>query len=422
MSMLIRRCDLFDPKEKDIREGVDILVGEGVVQRVSTTPLSTANVDRTVDAENRTVLPGLLNLHTHPQRRHSRFLTAPFRVGAASVEELPNSQRLLWAVKNSWHELLREGVTTMRAAGSKDFLNIELRDLFAEGIFGGPRIVPCGPILATTGGQATRRRGIDGAMEVDGPDEIRKTVRMVLAEGAEWIKLMVSGGLSGIHRGGHPTIVEFTEEEVRTAVVEAHRRGQQRVMAHAMNPESVRMCVEAGVDSIEHGLLLDAPTIELMNRSGTAFVPTMSGIAAVHKREEDAGNARVADMLWEVIEPHKAVVSQCIDAGILIGTGSDTLGSIAKEVSMFVDCGMSRADALSAATLSSARILGLENELGSIEEGKLADIVLVQGNPMEDISVLEDINEVILGGCLVDLQFLTREGVSPCSESRLADL
>jgi imidazolonepropionase-like amidohydrolase len=311
----------------------------------------------------------------------------------------------LWAVKNSWYELSHEGVTTIRAAGSKDLLNVELKNVFEAGVVNGPRVVASGPILATTGGQATHRRGIDGAMEVDGPDEIRKTVRMLLAEGVDWIKLMVSGGLSGIHVGGHPTIVEFSEEEVRTAVIEAHRRNKP-VMAHAMNPESVRICVEAGVDSIEHGNLLDDFSIELMKRNNVAFVPTLSGIAAVHERERVAANTHVADMLWEVISPHKLAVSRAIDAGVLIGTGTDTLGSMATEVSMLVDCGMSHADALCAATLSSARILGLEHKLGSIEEGKVADIVLVQGDPLEDISAIENVREVLLGGCIVDPAFL----------------
>jgi imidazolonepropionase-like amidohydrolase len=415
MSILIRRCRLFDSTTKTTQEGVDILVDEGIVKRVSTAPIPAGSVDCVIDGNGRTALPGLMNLHTHPQRRHSRFLTTPFRVGSAAAEALPNTQRLLWAIKNSWHELLHEGVTTMRTAGSKDLLNVELRHVFAAGTFNGPRIISSGPILATTGGQATHRRGIDGAMEVDGPHEIRKVVRMLLAEGVDWIKLMISGGLSGIHVGGHPTLVEFTEEEVRTAVVEAHRRGKP-VMAHAMNPESVRIAVEAGVDCIEHGNLLDDASIELMRKNSVAFVPTMSGIATVHQRERDAGNTRVADMLWEVIGPHQSVVSRCIDAGILMGTGTDTLGNMAKEISMFVECGMSHADALCTATISSARILGLENQLGSIEEGKIADIVLVPGNPLDDIAVLENVQEVILGGCLVDPTFLM-SGNGPCRPS-----
>ncbi|MBN1316840.1 MAG: amidohydrolase family protein, partial [Anaerolineales bacterium] len=263
MSILVHQCCYFDATEKTIREKVDILIDNEIIQRISTTPLSTSAVDCVIEAVGLTALPGLMNLHTHPQRRHSRFLTTPFRDGSASVENLPNSQRLLWAVKNSWLEMMREGVTTMRAAGSKDMLNIELRNVFTNGMFNGPRILSTGPILATTGGQATHRRGIDGAMEVDGPNKVRKAVRMILAEGADWIKLMVSGGLSGIHRGGHPSFVEFTQEEVTTAVIEAHRRNKP-VMVHAMNPESVRISIEAGVDCIEHGNLIDDPTIDLM--------------------------------------------------------------------------------------------------------------------------------------------------------------
>jgi len=399
---------LFDSVKKETQESVDILIDDGIVQRLSATSLPITGIDYVIDAEDRTALPGLINLHTHPQRRHARFLTktTPFRVGAAAVEGLANTQRLLWAVKNSWYELLREGVTTMRAAGSKDLLNIELRNVFSQGMFNGPRILASGAILATTGGHGTR--GIDGAMEVDGPDEVRKAVRMLLKAGADWIKLCVSGGLAGIHKGDHPSIVEFTLEEIKTAVEEAHRR-QRKVMVHGMASESVKLAIEAGVNCVEHGNLLDGPTIDLMKENAIAFVPTMSGIYAAYKREKDAGNTQIAEMLWEVISPQSTAVSQCIDTGILIGTGTDTLGSIAEEVSMLVDCGMSNADALSAATLASATILDLDHEIGSIEEGKKADIVLMQGNPLKDISVLEAVKEVILGGHLVNLEFFNRE-------------
>jgi imidazolonepropionase-like amidohydrolase len=233
---------------------------------------------------------------------------------------------------------------------------------------------------------------------------------MILAEGADWIKLMVSGGLSGIHRGGHPTFVEFSEQEVKTAVEEAHRK-RKPVMVHAMNPESVRISIEAGVDCIEHGNLLDDDTIDMMKRNHVAFVPTMSGIEAVHQREKDAGNDKVAGMLWKVIEPHRSVVSRCINAGILIGTGSDTLGSIAREIAMFVECGMMPAEALCAATLASAKIIGLENKLGSIEENKTADVILIQGNPLENISAVKNVKQVILGGQLVNLDFFTRKNI-----------
>jgi len=404
-TLVISGCSLFDAVSKKILDKVDILIERDRIREISQDSIASSRADQVIDAETCTVIPGLMNLHTHPQRRHARKMSdsMPFRVGAAAVEDLPNTQRILWAVRNVWTELIEDGVTTMRAAGSKDYLNIELRNVFNEGIFKGPRIVSTGPIIAMTGGHGTR--GINGAMEADGADEVRKAVRAVLKAGADWIKLCVSGGLAGIHKGEHPSMVEFTEEEVRAAVEEAHKRNR-RVMVHGMAAESVKMAVKAGVDCIEHGNLLDDEAIGMMKEAGTFYVPTMSGIRNVYERERAAGNKKVADMLWEVISPHERAVSKCIDVGILIGTGTDTLGHIYQEIQMLTDCGMSRSDALAAATIDSARILGLEKEVGSVEEGKKADILILEGNPVQNLAALRKIREVIIDGKVLSRETL----------------
>ncbi|MDD5646703.1 MAG: amidohydrolase family protein [Candidatus Bipolaricaulis sp.] len=405
MSILIRDCNLFDSVRLETTRGVSILVKDDRVAEIFPGGRNTPPADRVLDAVGCTALPGLFNLHSHPQRRHARFMgpRSPFRVGAAAVESLPNTQRLLYAVQNCWVELIEEGITTIRAAGSKDLLNIELREVFAQGPFRGPRIVSTGPLLAITGGHGTR--GLDGGMEVDGVDEVRKTVRAVLKAGADWIKLCVSGGLAGIHKGDHPTIVEFTLEEVRAAVEEAHKR-RRKVMVHGMAAESVKMAVEAGVDCIEHGNLLDAEAIAMMAERGVSYVPTMSGIRKVYERERDGGSPNIAQRLYEVIAPQAETVAACIRAGILIGTGTDTLGSLHREIALLVECGMTHAQALSAATYRSAQILGMEREIGSIEEGKIADLLVIDGDPLSDLGALGRIREVMSQGRLVTWQCL----------------
>jgi len=411
MSILIHSCSLFDSVNMETIHDASILIEKERISRITTGSVDGSSVDKVIDGTGCTVLPGLFNLHTHPQRRHARFMgpTSPFRIGAAAVEKLPNTQRLLWAIQNSWVELVEEGVTTMRAAGSKDFLNIELRDVFEHGPVSGPRIVSTGPILAITGGHGTR--GLDGGMEVDGEDEVRKAVRRILKEGADWIKLCVSGGLAGIHKGDHPSIVEFTPKEVRAAVEEAHKRGR-KVMVHGMAADSVKMAVDAGVDCIEHGNLLDDEAIRMMADHGVSFVPTMSGIQCVYERERDGGSTEVAEMLREVIAPHAEAVAKCIDRGILIGTGTDTLGRIHREIEMLVACGMSRYQALSAATHRSAQILGLEGEIGHVAEGMVADLVVLEGDPGSDLGVLSNIKEVICRGHPVSWRYLANSGVA----------
>jgi len=405
MSILIHNCNVFDSVTLETTSNKSILIEGSRISRVEAGEIGGASADEIIDGSGCTVIPGLFNLHSHPQRRHARFMGAhsPFRVGAAAVEALPNAQRLLFAVQNCWTELAEEGVTTIRAAGSKDFLNIELREVFDADIFRGPRIVASGPILAITGGHGTR--GIDGGMEVDGADNVRRVVRQVLKRGADWIKLCVSGGLAGIHKGDHPSIVEFTPEEVRAAVEEAHKR-RRKVMVHGMAAESVKMAVEAGVDCIEHGNLLDNEAIDMMARRNVSFVPTMSGIERVYERERDGGSADIAGMLWEVIAPQSKAVATCIERGILIGTGTDTLGSIRREIEMLADCGMSNAQALSSATHGSAKILGLAGESGHIAEGKRADLLVVEGDPLTDLKALGHIREVICRGQCVTWEHL----------------
>jgi imidazolonepropionase-like amidohydrolase len=169
-------------------------------------------------------------------------------------------------------------------------------------------------------------------------------------------------------------------------------------MVHGMAADSVKMAVEAGVDCIEHGNLLDREAISMMAKQGVSFVPTMSGIQRVYERERDGGNPEIASMLWAVIAPQTDVVSSCIESGILIGTGTDTLGSIRREIEMLVSCGMSNSEALSAATYRSAQILGMEDEIGSIEEGKIADLLVLEGDPVSDLAALGHIKEVIFRG------------------------
>jgi imidazolonepropionase-like amidohydrolase len=396
---IIKGCNVFDSIEKRVLEKVNVVIAGDRIESVSSAPIDSSEVDQVIDADGCTVIPGLINLHVHLYRRHMRFIEgkeALFRHSSWARRDLPNTQRLLWALKNAWVELLKDGVTTLRSVGSTDRVDIELRNALNEGMFKGPRIIASGLTLAMTGGHGTR--GFQrGGMEVDGVDEMRKAVRANLKAGADWIKLCVSGGGAGIHMGDHPSIVEFSEEEIRTAVEEAHKR-HKKVTVHGMAAESVKMAVRAGVDCIEHGKLLDDEAINMMKQEGVFFVPTMSASHDTIERERAAGNEKIADMLEKLNSRHKPNVFKCFEAGILVGTGTDTLGHMHEEIELFADCGISRSEALAAATINAARILGLEKEIGSIEEGKKADLVVVDGNPVEDLSALRKIRGVITSG------------------------
>ncbi|MFA6714580.1 MAG: amidohydrolase family protein [Victivallaceae bacterium] len=396
-NVIIRNVDYLDSETQKIKKNFSILIKDGKIEKITKKDIVPPESCETVDGRGKFLIPGLINLHSHPQRRHlSRAESAgPFRFGAAAIEDLPDTWRLAYAIKNVWTEMLLEGVTTVRAAGSKNFLNIELRDIFRAGIMQGPRIIATGPIISTTGGHVTV--GINGAMEADGVDGVRKTVRMVLKRDADWIKLCVTGGLSGIHKGEHPSMVQFTYDEVAAATDEAHRKNR-KVMVHCMASEAAKMAIRAGVDCIEHGNLLSDEVIELMKEKNITFVPTMSGIYKVYKREHDAGNERVAGLLKTVVFPQKEVVRKAVRAGLLIGAGTDTLGNIIDEIKMLADCGLTNAQALAAATIDAAKILDMDSEIGSIRTGKIADLALLNADPLKDLDGLKDISKVILKG------------------------
>jgi len=416
-SILIASCNLFDSVQQQVLPPSSILIVGDRFATVTTESSPAVQADRTILATGLTAIPGLVNLHTHPERRHARFfleqLTPPRNEGrsmmslsdavAGSIDALPDPLRMAWAIRNAWVELLKDGVTTQRTAGTKDDLYIELKRAFAGQPFTGPRIIATGAFLAMTGGHATH--GIMGGVEVDGVEEMRKAVRADLKAGAEWIKVCVSGGLADIDQGRKASMVEFSEDEVRVAADEAHMRGR-KVMVHGNSARGVKMAIRAGVDCIEHGSLLDDEAIDMMSRAGVAFVPTMSGLRNVYEVQRAVGDERIVELLWEAISRHQEVVSKCVDAGIPIGTGTDSLGHMHQEIGMLVDCGMSRSQALAAATLGSAHILGLDGTIGSIEEGKQADLVLVDGDPTKDVAALRRVREVIIGGRVASPELL----------------
>lgn len=362
--------------------------------------------DVVVDVAGATVLPGLMNLHVHVNRRHMHRLTAetPFRVGTPALESLPDELRFVWALKNLWSELL-EGVTTFRDTGSGNRLSNKVRWAFASGMLGGPRLVSSGEAIAMTGGHGTHYTKM-GARAADGPEGVRRAVREELAAGADWIKLMASSGIGGMPAHEDPRSPELGIDEMAAGVREAHAR-HARVCAHAYFPEAVRNAVRAGVDCIEHGALLDEETISLMATSGTFYVPTITGLAEVSRRERESGNIATAEAIDAAIGHHGEAVAMAYEAGIRLGTGTDTLGQLVDEIVAMHAAGVPEMDCIDAATRGSATVLGMQDELGTIEPGKTADIVCVDGDPLSDLQALRKVRHVFQGGNLVNSDWMT---------------
>ncbi|MDW7659760.1 MAG: amidohydrolase family protein, partial [Bacillota bacterium] len=287
-----------------------------------------------------------------------------------------------------------------RDCASKNRINIVLRDMIRNGQVRGPNVLACGFGVAATGGHETHR--YQGAVEADGPDEIRKAVRMEIKHGADFIKFMASGGLGGMPEHEDPDWVEMGEDELAAGIREAHDRGR-RTTVHAMGTAAIHNALNAGVDCIEHGVCLDEAALSLMQARGVHYVPTLSGIEAVARREEERGDPALGALIRRrVVVPHRESVRQAAARGIRIGCGTDTFGDVVEELCLLQDCGLSAMDCLRAATGTAAEICGLDDRLGRLASGKKADLLVVNGNPLTDLRILRSIRLVIKDGMIAD--------------------
>ena len=380
-----------------------VLVEADRIVRIGQYPEEPGPADQTVDLRGCTLLPGLFNLHVHIQRRHlAARQQQVFRVGAAAVENAPDTYRVVWAIKNAWRELF-SGVTTLRDCASKNRINNTLRDMIRAGIVKGPDVLSCGFGIAATGGHETHR--YQGAVEVDGPDEVRKAVRMEIKQGADFIKFMASGGIGGMPEHEDPSWVEMGLDELRSGIEEAHDRNK-RTTVHAMGERSILRALEAGVDCIEHGVNLNEEALAMMKERRVFYVPTLSGITAVAEREQRSGSRELGDLIQRrVVEPLKQSIQLAAEQDITIGCGTDTFGDVITEMQLFHACGLSNMTCIKTATANAARICGLEERCGTIEPGKLADLVIVEKNPLEDLEHLRLVRKVMKRGMLVDLDW-----------------
>ncbi|MBK6009656.1 amidohydrolase family protein [Streptomyces sp. MBT53] len=356
-----------------------------------------------LDLGDVTLLPGLMDMEVN-LLMGGRGETLAF----SPVQDDP-PLRMLRAVGNA-RRTLRAGFTTVRNLGlfvktGGYLLDVALAKAIDAGWIDGPRIVPAGHAITPTGGHldptmfAAYAPGImplsleEGI--ANGVDEVRKAVRYQIKHGARLIKVCASGGV--MSHTGTPGAQHYSDEELRAIVDEAHRRGL-KVAAHTHGADAVRSAVEAGIDCIEHGFLLDDDTIALMAERGTFLVPTtalIDGMDMSHSAPE------LVEKAAEIFPRAKTVVSRAGKAGVRMALGTDAPaiphGRGAQELIALVDRGMTPLEALQAATVNAAELIDADDR-GHIAEGLLADLIAVPGNPLEDISVMADVRFVMKGG------------------------
>jgi imidazolonepropionase-like amidohydrolase len=401
-SYLFHGGPFLDPRKDELLSGIEVLVTDGKVIEVSDRPVQSAKAQR-IDLRGRTLMPGLIDAHIHA------VLTEVY------MQNLADTPLTLLAAKGAaaLRTFVMRGFTTIRDTGGADW---GLKAAVEQGLFVGPRLFISGMPISQTGGHGDFRKrtqtdyicacssGLGAAARIaDGVPEMVKAVRDELRKGADQIKIMVSGGVSSLLDPLES--LQFRVDEIEAAVDEARRWGTY-VAAHAYSAAAIERAVKAGVRTIEHGNLIDAPTAAIVAQTGAYVVPTLVAYDALKRRGADYGLTKVSlEKNDRVLEAGLKSIEICRAAGVKMGFGSDLLGQLqndhCNEFLIRADI-MKPADIIRSATLINAEILRREKQLGELVPGAEADLLIVDGDPYHDLSVfLNDgarIPAIMVGG------------------------
>ena len=392
---------LVDVKNKKLLEAMSVIIEGNKITDVKTGYVAAGPSAKIIDLKNSTVMPGLMDMHVHMESETKKGATADrFTLNPADIafESLKYANVTLMA-----------GFTTVRDLGGTG-VNISLRNAINKGWVAGPRIFTAGKSIATTGGHADPTNGYrknlmgdPGPNEgvINGPDEARKAVRQRYKDGADLIKITATAGV--LSQAKDASGAQFTDEELK-AIIETAKDYGFSVAAHAHGAEGMKRAIRAGITSIEHGSYMDEEAIELFKKHGTWYVPTIiAGKATADSAKIPGYYSDIVTPKALAVGPHiQATFTKAYKAGVKIAFGTDAgvymHGKNWKEFVYMVEGGMPPLEAIRCATLNAAELLGITDILGVIEKGKLADIIAVNGDPVQDISVMEKVNFVMKNG------------------------
>jgi len=342
--------------------------------------------DTVFDIQGKTILPGLIDCHVHLCLDGS-----PDPITSLLKDSIP--QLTLKAAHHA-QKTLNAGVTTVRDMGGKDYIDIAIRDGIEAGLLQGPRMLCSGKLVCMTGGH-----GWQFGREANGIDGVREAVREQLRMEVNFIKLIATGGV--MTKGVDPGATQFTLEELIAGVEEARKAGR-RTATHAQGTEGIKNSLWAGVTSIEHGFFLDDEAIELMLERKTYLVPTLNAPYQIIKGGIKGGVPRFAvEKSKSVMKSHFQSVRRAYHSNIPIAMGTDAgtpfncHGENLRELELLVKAGFTPMEALVATTKTASEVVGVEKKIGTLEKGKLADLIVVDGNPLKDIRVLQEKDKIL---------------------------
>jgi imidazolonepropionase-like amidohydrolase len=377
---------VWDGTGADARPATVVVRDERIVALQS--PSASLPTDATrIDAAGGFVMPGLIDCHVHLPS------TAAATYELQRLKDLLPLQALRGAANA--RAMLMAGFTTVRDLSSPGFANVAIRQAFDEGLMVGPRVLAAGMSLTVPGGHGDGyyRPEVSVAREgiVNGPDEARRTVREWVKMRVDLIKLLVTGGV--MTDGSDVGALQWTRDELEAAIGQAHQLGV-RVAGHCHGAIGVKEGVRAGLDTVEHGTMLDDEAVELMAERGTFLVPTVVAGHQIVAHGTAGGIApHVVRKGEQIAEWHRRSVRMAHEAGVKIAFGTDCgtpfnrAGENAAELALLVECGLSPSEALQAATWVAADACGLADKVGTLEAGKIADLVVVDGDPLADVGV-----------------------------------
>jgi imidazolonepropionase-like amidohydrolase len=396
-TVVIHAVRLLDVKTgKTLANQTIVIQGDKIASVGSDTQIPAGA--QVVDLSNATVLPGLIDAHTH--------VTMPTNFGYSRLA-ISVPREALTGARNA-RVTLDAGFTTIRNVGASGFTDVALRDAINAGDVPGPRMLVSGPALGITGGHCdndmlpfeyhAQSEGV-----ADGVEAVQHKTREMIKYGADLIKICATGGV--LSHGDNPQASQYTLEEMKAIVADAHRLGR-KVAAHAHGAQGIRWASEAGVDSIEHGSYIDDAAIAEMKKNGTYLVPTLYlGDWFLENAERIGTPPDLIAKAREVLPAARKNVARAFAAGVKVGFGTDAAvyphGLNAHEFAVMVKLGLTPLQAIQAATINDADLLGWSDKVGTLEAGKWADIVAVDGDPLADITTLERVKFVMKGGEVV---------------------